>query len=94
MHAYIPTKSDLQDFISQAIRETLHREIPEAIHKATRKQWLNSGEVMDLLDCSRRHLQSLRDNGYIKFSQHGRSIRYHINDVEDFLNQNKIEAEK
>jgi excisionase family DNA binding protein len=91
MNAYIPTKEDLEEIISRVTKETVNEVLPEAIRKATRKEWLTTDEVMEMLQCSRRHVQYLRDSGQLKYSQNGRTIRYHIEDVEAFLNSHKVE---
>jgi excisionase family DNA binding protein len=91
MQAYIPTKEALERIISRVTRRTVNEVLPEAIRKATRKQWLTTDEVMEMLQCSRRHVQYLRDSGQLPYSQNGRTIRYHIEDVESYLNDGKVE---
>jgi hypothetical protein len=92
MNAYIPTKEDLEDIVSRTVKATVNEALPEAIHKATRKQWLTSDDVMDMLSCSRRHVQHLRDENLIEFHQTDRTIRYHIEDVEAYLNNGKVKS--
>lgn len=92
MNAYIPTKEDLENIISRTVQQTVKEAIPQAVRKATRKQWLTTDEVMDLLQCSRRHVQHLRDSEQLAFSQNGRTIRYNIEDVEAYLNRGKVEV--
>lgn len=92
MQAYIPTKEDLEEIISRVTKETVNEVLPEAIRKATRKEWLTTDEVMEMLQCSRRHVQYLRDSKQLDYSQNGRTIRYHIEDVEAFLNSHKVES--
>lgn len=90
MTAYIPTKEDLEEIISRVTKKTVQEVLPGAIRKATRKEWLTTDEVMEMLQCSRRHVQYLRDSKQLPFSQNGRTIRYHIEDVEAFLNEHKV----
>lgn len=90
MNAYIPSKEDLEEIISRVTREAVQEVLPGAIRKATRKEWLTTDEVMEMLQCSRRHVQYLRDSKQLPFSQNGRTIRYHIEDVEAFLNDHKV----
>ncbi len=92
MHAYIPTKEDLEEIIARVTRETVNDILPSAIRKATRKEWLTTDEVMDILKCSRRHVQYLRDSKQLTFYQNGRTIRYKMDDVESFLNAQKVES--
>lgn len=94
MHAYIPTKEDMKQLIREVVSETVDQKLPGAIRKATRKKWLTTDDVMEVLQCSRRHVQHLRDSELLPYSQTGRTIRYDIEDVEDFLNEHKVTARK
>lgn len=93
MQAYIPTKEDLEKAVEVAVQKSIDKTLPDVIRKATRKKWITTDEVMEILQCSRRHVQYLRDSGQLPFSQNGRTIRYDIDEVEDFLNDHKIEAD-
>lgn len=92
MHAYIPTKEDLEELIDKSIKRNINKVLPEAIRKATRNEWLTTDEVMEMLQCSRRHVQYLRDSEQLSYYQNGRTIRYHIEEVESFLNNHKVES--
>lgn len=92
MNTFIPTKEDLKEIIRDAVQETVDKSLPGAIRKATRKKWLTTDEVMELLQCSRRHVQYLRDSDQLPYSKNGRVIRYDIDDVEEFLNDHKVEG--
>ncbi len=92
MQAYIPTKEELEQIISQVTKRTVLEVLPEVIREATRKEWLTTDEVMEVLQCSRRHVQYLRDSEQLAYSQNGRTIRYHINDVDAFFNDSRIES--
>lgn len=94
MNAYIPTKDDLQKLISEAVQETVLEILPSAIRKATRKKWLTTSEVMEILQCSRRHVQYLRDSGKLPFRQDKKTIRYNIDEVETYLNKGKINVQE
>jgi len=90
MNVFIPNKEELEEAIYKAVRQVLWEEMPEIISKATRRKWLTTDEVMEMLQCSRRHIQYLRDNNQLSYSQNGRTIRYNIDDVEAFLNEGKV----
>jgi len=90
MKIYIPTKEELEAAIRKTVRETIQESLPGVIRKATRKKWLKSSEVMEILQCSRPHLQYLRDSGQLPFRQHRRTIRYDFDEVEEFLNRCKV----
>ena len=89
MHAYIPTKEELTTIVEAAVKRAVLDELPQVIRKATRKKWLTTEEVINLLQCSRRHVQYLRDSGQLLYSKNGRKIRYDIDDIEAFLDDHK-----
>ena len=90
MNVYIPTRDDLERFIQRAVEKTIKETIPPAFQKATRKKWLTTDEVMEILQCSRRHMQHLRDSGQLPYHQHNKTIRYDIDEIENFLNRGKV----
>lgn len=90
MNAYLPTKDDLKELIREAVKETVNETLPEAIRKGTRKKWITTDGVMEILECSRRHVQHLRDSGRLPYRQNGRTIRYDIDEVEAYLNRGKV----
>lgn len=87
MKYYYTDKSELQRLIKNATREAIKNELPSIIRKVNRKQWLTTGDVMAVLKCTRPHVQYLRDQGMLPYRQHGRLIRYKINEVEAYLNK-------
>lgn len=94
MNAYIPTRKDLEELIEKSVEKSISNSLPGAIRKATRKKWLRTDDVMELLQCSRRHVQYLRDSEQLSFSQNGRTIIYDIDEIEAFLNTHKVEGIK
>lgn len=48
-------------------------------------EWLTNRQAMELLDVSKRTLQSYRDGGLITFSQVGSKIYYSRQDINAFL---------
>ena len=42
--------------------------------------------------CTIRHLQNLRDTKQLQFSQNGKTIKYHIDDLEAYLNRGMVKA--
>lgn len=91
MEIYLPSK-DLEQLITKAVRRTIEEALPSAIRKATRKKWLNTDDVMKMLQISRRQAQFLRDSDQLPFVQNGRTIRYDIDEVEHFLNTHKVRS--
>jgi len=92
MNAYIPSEEDLERIVHRAVSKTISDCLPDVIRKATRKKWLTTDEVMEILQCSRRHVQHLRDSGRLPYRQNGRTIRYDIDEVEAYLNQGKVNS--
>ena len=94
MHTlYIPDAETFEKIVSTAVKKTMIDTLPELLEKATRPKWLTTDEVMQILKCSRRHAQFLRDSNRLPFHKHGRSIRYKVDDIENYMNAGKVEAE-
>jgi hypothetical protein len=89
-NAYIPTKQELKEAISKEVRDTVLDVLPDAIRAATRKEWLDTADVMEMLQCSRRHVQHLRDSEQLDYYQTNRTIRYKYSDVIAYLNEGKV----
>ncbi|MDZ7717853.1 MAG: helix-turn-helix domain-containing protein [Balneolaceae bacterium] len=90
MKLVITTEDELKALIKEATGEILKDVLPGIIRKASMKEWLTTDDVMEYLRCSRRHVQHLRDSNQITFTQNGRTIRYHIDDVLEYLNRGKV----
>lgn len=65
-----------------------------AKEKEPKNKWLDNQEVMQLLHCSKRLLQSWRDEGKISFSQVGAKIYYRESDVNELLQKHYNKAHK
>lgn len=94
MQTFIPDEETLEKVITRVTRKVVIEVLPEVIRKATRKEWLTTDDVMEILDCSRRHVQYLRDSKQLTFSQNGRTVRYNIDDLESFMNSQKVKADR
>lgn len=92
MEVIVTTREELQELINNAVERTFKDLMPTAIRLAKQKEWLTTDEVMEYLSCSRRTVQYLRDERRITFHQEGRIIRYHIDDISEFMKSNKIEV--
>lgn len=53
--------------------------------KALNKKVLTSKEAALILRVTTRTLQTYRDQGIIPFFQFGREVRYHLEDIQQFL---------
>jgi hypothetical protein len=90
MQAYIPSRSELDTAISEAVERTVRNLVPELIRKATSKEFLTKEEVKDLTGWSDRTLQNLRDTRQIPFTKHGKKILYPYDGMMQFFQQNHI----
>lgn len=78
--------------------EALKAEIVEIVRqelKATPSfsdEILSGEQVCQILDISPRHLARLRQQRRIAYSQYGRKLFYQRKDVEDFINNYRIET--
>ena len=90
MNIILTTPEELKEIINRAVKEALRDVLPKVIRQAAKKKWLNTNDVMDYLQCTRRHIQYLRDSEQLSYSQNGRTIRYHIDDIDTFLNNHKV----
>lgn len=93
MQTYISTSQELQDTVRAAVEEAVTSRLPEIIRRATAKEFYTIKETCDLLSCTRRHLQYLRDSGQISYIKTGKKIYFRAEDIEAFFNRNYIEAE-
>lgn len=94
METYIANKKEMREMIESAVDKAIQKNLPSAIQKATRKKWLKSSEVMEILQCSRPHLQYLRDSKQISFHQHNRSVLFDIDEVQEFFKRGKVKSLK
>ena len=92
MKTFIPTKEEYKRIAYQQAKKAFGDALPEAIREATRKQWMDTADVMEMLQCSRRHVQHLRDSEQLEYYQTNRTIRYKYSDVIAYLNNGKVAA--
>jgi len=92
MKVIVTTQEELEELIKTTVEQTFKQLMPTAIRLAKEKEWLKTEDLIEYLGCSRRHIQHLRDRRRITFHQEGKTIRYHINDVKEYMKSNKIEV--
>jgi len=87
----ITLNEELLNTFTSAIKEAVKEELPN--HRDSfRKDWLSTEEVMEMLNVSRRTIQSYRDEGKIPYFQSGRKILYPREGIEDYLRANMIKS--
>jgi len=92
MKVIVTTQEELQELINGAVERTFKELMPTAIRLAKEKEWLTTDDVMEYLSSSRRSIQYLRDERRLSFHQEGRTIRYHIDDIGEYMKRNRIEV--
>lgn len=90
MQTYIPTRTELDTAISEAVERTVRSLVPELIRKATSKEFLTKEEVKEMTGWSDRTLQNLRDTRQIPFNKHGKKILYPYDGMMQFFQKNHI----
>lgn len=86
MSLEIMTKSDLMEFKSDLFKELKAFLAPE---KPMNKKWLRSSEVRKLLGISSGTLQTLRNNGTLKFTKIGGTMYYSTEAINKVLDGSK-----
>jgi len=94
MKLEITLPEHFEKLIKNTVEETVLDVLPTAIRKATRPKWITTSQVMEILQCSRRHVQHLRDSGRLEFRQVRRTVRYDIDEVEAYLNRGKVKSQQ
>ena len=89
---FIPSEEKFREILSETVDTLLEQRIPEIIRKANRKEYLTTAEFKELTGCSHRVQQYLRDEGKIPYSQEGRKIFYKTTDVEQFMEERRVNA--
>ena len=92
MKIIVTTQEELQELIKSSVDKTFKELMPTALRLAKQKEWLTTDDLAEYLSCSKRRIQYLRDERMISFHQVGRTIRYHINDVNDFMVKNRLKV--
>ena len=94
MNIILTTPEELKEMVNRAVKDALKDILPKVIRQASKKEWLKTDEVMEYLQCTRRHIQYLRDSEQLPYSQNDRTIRYHIDDIDTFLKTHKTKGRR
>jgi|GEM_PF-1293665 len=89
----IVTKAEFREYLEETVGSLLDRRIPKIIRRANRKEYLSTAEFKELTGCSFRKQHYLRTEKKISYSQEGRKIFYRTEDVEEFMEERRIEAQ-
>jgi predicted DNA-binding transcriptional regulator AlpA len=89
MPTQIITLSDLHDFRHQLLRD-LKEILSNSNLNQINKKWINSKEVMEILQISSSTLQNYRVNGTLPFSKIAGKIYYDMEDIQKIIIENKV----
>ncbi|MDH6309430.1 hypothetical protein M2451_002684 [Dysgonomonas sp. PFB1-18] len=74
-------KNRFEDFVKQ---------VEILCNNNQKMEWLSNGQVCEMLNISKRTLQSYRDNGTLSYSQIGHKCYYKQSDIENLIEQSQI----
>ena len=94
MKTYISSKEEIEEATEKAVSRLLSEKLPALVRKAAQKPWLTTKEASEYLQVSRRHLQYLRTSRQLPFSKDARTIRYHLDDLDEFLENRRVGTKK
>lgn len=94
MNTYIPTRSELEQIIQDAVADSMRTVVPEIVEEIAAKPYLTKEELKSLTGWSPRTIQNLRDTRQIPFTQHGKKILYPRKGIMDFLKANHIKPRR
>lgn len=84
LHDQLVTIGDLYEFRTRLLKDI--KRILSSANPVSAKQWLKSGEVRNLLNISLGTLQTLRNNGTLRYNKVGGIIYYQYNDIQNMMN--------
>ena len=90
----ITPPDELQNQIQEAVESAIAKSMPDIIRRATRKQNYTSAEAAEYLGISKRSLFHLKQTGQLAYSQHGRKVLYTADDLDEYLQKNRIRRRK
>ncbi|NDV96438.1 DNA-binding protein [Dysgonomonas sp. 521] len=79
------------DRLKQCLRELLERS-NRLRPSSVQEDWWDNQDICRLLDISPRTLQTYRDKGLLPYSQVGHKCYYKVQDIEQFIEENRIET--
>ena len=88
---FFPTQAEFEDTIEHVFEKIVAKKLPKLIQKAVGKEYYTISETCEILGCTRRHLQYLRDSGQLSYVKNGKKIYFRAEDLERFFEENYIE---
>jgi hypothetical protein len=94
MPTQIPTLEEIKAANREAFREVLSEELPKAIRKASRPDYLTTNDLKDIFGFSFRKQAGMRASEAIGYVQHGRKILYPIEEFEKWAEEHSVNINK
>ena len=91
-NVFVPTRSEYEEILESVFDRMLSRRVPEIIRAANRQEWRTTSDFEEMFGVSARRQKYYRDECGLPFSQEGRKIFYKTTDVEEFMQQRRVNA--
>lgn len=89
----VADRETLSDALTETIRESMLKHVPDAIKEAQKAKWLHRDDVKQRYGLTDRQLQYLRDENKVTYSQRGRRIWYLRESVEEYFEEGRVDAD-
>lgn len=88
----IPSTKEQEQIIRSAVREELKDLMPKLLKGQVHETWLDVNGLVEKTGWSRSTIFSLKDQGLIPYSQHGRKVLFPWGRIEaEFIEKNLVE---
>jgi transcriptional regulator len=87
--------NELVNRVGDNVLEKIEKRFKNPLNKSDKEKelWVSSVQAKQILGVkSNKKMQSLRDQDLIKFSQYGRTIRYHTASLYEFLENHVVKG--
>lgn len=85
---------DITEIVENSVQQALKESLPSIIRRANLPEYINTEQLCKLASWSSSKCYYLRQNGDLKYIQHGRSILYPTEWVLAYLEKHKIQPRK
>lgn len=91
---FIQTRKEAEKMQREIFEDMLSKMLPKMLRAANRKEYLTTKDLRDDFGISYQLQKYYRDEGQIPFSQEGNKIWYKTAEIEQFVDDRRIEAKK
>jgi hypothetical protein len=93
-HLLSAVVEELSQALTKQVVTEIRQELPKLVNQATGKRYLTRDDVLELLGCSGRQLQTLRDTRRIDYCKEGRRILYPATELYERIERGLVHARK